>query len=136
MVPLLPKFYRFEMQTKNLVTGVPDGVFVRAYEVLNNEPGDIPNYHQENMETYIDWFRKNLKKPSKLNSSTSKGAYRRYTKGVSYFKDTALDHIMRVRDIAAILEDCGFAVSERSTTKPGYIVYEDKYQIVAEPFRD
>ncbi len=124
------------MQTTNLVSGVSDGIFVRAHEVLYNECGDIPGYHQENMETYIDWFRKNLKKPSKLNSSTSKGAYRRQTKGVSWFKDNALEHIGKVRDIVAILEDCGYAVTERSTTKPGRIVYEDDYQIVAEPFSD
>ena len=124
------------MQTINLVTGLADGVFVRAYEVLNNESGDIPIYHQENMETYIEWFRKNLKKPTKFNSSTSKGAYKRQGKGVSWFKDTAVEHISRVREIISIIEDCGYAVSERSTTKPGYIIFEDYFQIVAEPFRD
>jgi hypothetical protein len=135
-VSLLPKFYRFEMQTISLMTGVPEGVFVRAHEVLHNESGEIPGYHQENMETCIDWFRKNLKKPTKFNASTSKGAYRRETKGVSWFKDTAFEHIAKIRDVIAILEDCGYAVNERSTTKPGYIVYEDDYQIVAEPFND
>ena len=41
-----------------------------------------------------------------------------------------------MREISAILHDLGLSVSERATVLPGYIVYEDEHQVVAEPFRD
>jgi hypothetical protein len=35
-----------------------------------------------------------------------------------------------------ILEDCGIYIRVFKTARPGYIVYEDALQIVAEPVRD
>jgi hypothetical protein len=34
-----------------------------------------------------------------------------------------------------ILERAGICVKKIKTDKPGYIVYEDEWQLVAEPFR-
>ena len=124
------------MQTLNAVTNVPDGIFVKAHEVLNDFTGEVPNYHLQNLEALIVWFRKNLLTPERFNSSKSKGAYRRSSTGVSWFKDTSMEHISKAREIAAILEDIGHPISERTTTRPGKIVFEDAFQIVAEPFAD
>jgi hypothetical protein len=35
-----------------------------------------------------------------------------------------------------ILENYGISIRVFKTAKPGYIVYEDEFQIVAEPVRD
>ena len=35
-----------------------------------------------------------------------------------------------------ILENCGINIRVLKADKPGYIVYEDEYQIVAEPLRN
>jgi hypothetical protein len=35
-----------------------------------------------------------------------------------------------------LLEENGVSVRAFKTHKPGYIVYEDEYQVVAEPFAD
>lgn len=69
------QFIRFEMLTKNKNSGMPDGVFVAAYELAYGE--NPPIYHSVVLEELIDWFRKNLKKPTRLNRSNSKGAFRR-----------------------------------------------------------
>jgi hypothetical protein len=122
------------MLTQNLNTGVPDGLFVAAYDLIRGN--DLPNYHRENLSELIDWFRKNLERPSKFNSSSSKGADRRNTKGVSWYKDTSIEHIEKMREVSAILRDLGLSVNERATIRPGYIVYEDDFQVVAEPFRE
>ena len=122
------------MLTQNPDTGVPDGLFVAAYDQLRGD--DLPNYHREHLTSLIDWFRKNLEKPARFNSSSSKGAHRRNPKGVSWFKDTSHEQIAKMREISVILRDLGLNVSERITTRPGYIVYEDEHQIVAEPFRE
>jgi hypothetical protein len=38
--------------------------------------------------------------------------------------------------LAAVLEQHGVSVEMLRTSKPGYVVYEDRYQVVAVPFRD
>ena len=129
-----PKYFRFEMLKQNSITGSPDGLFVAAHDQLRNP--ELPGYHGEKLSELIDWFRKNLKRPDRFNSSSSKGHYRRNSKGISWYKDTAQEHIAKMREIAAILHDQGLGVSERSTVRPGYIVYEDEFQVVAEPFRE
>ena len=127
-----PQYYRFEMLTQDPETGLPDGLFVRAYALVRS--GELPGYYHDLLYDLIDWFRKNLDRPTRFNSSTSKGADRRVTKGVSWYKDTSHQHIAKMREISAILVELGYSVNERATSRPGYVVYEDEIQIVAEPF--
>ena len=130
------KFYRFEMPTSDPKTGIRDGMFVEAYRAMRDVSGEIPSYHLKSLEIPINGFRKNLDEPSRFNSTTSKGAYRRSTNGISWFKDTATEHISKAREISIILEDIGHFVAQKSTNRPGYIIFEDEFQIVAEPFAD
>ena len=122
------------MLTQNSNTGLPDGLFVVAYELVR--AGELPRYYHDLLHDLIDWFAKNLDKPTRFNSSTSKGASRRDTKGVSWYKDRSHQHIAKMREISAILVELGFSVNERATSRPGYVVYEDEIQIVAEPFNE
>ena len=55
---------------------------------------------------------------------------------LSWFKDTAREHVAKVRTIATLLEARGVAVFTVATERPGYVVYEDDFQVVAEPFAD
>ena len=41
-----------------------------------------------------------------------------------------------MRELVAILEAHDIAVEMLQTERPGYVVYEDTYQIVAEAFSD
>ncbi len=50
---------------------------------------------------------------------------------VCWFKDTATEWISVFREIVAILEDSGFRVATLTTDRPGMIVYEDDFQVVA-----
>ena len=88
------------------------------------------------MDKLLGWLGDNLEKPTRFNRTKSKGYYRRATKGMSWFKPTATDHISRMHALAAILRNHGHQVSLMKTRSPGYVVYEDDYQVVAEPFRD
>lgn len=50
-------------------------------------------------------------------------------------KETSAEPIRLLRAISEVLERSGnFRVRVVVTTRPGYIVYEDEYQVVAEPF--
>ena len=48
----------------------------------------------------------------------------------------ATEHLSRVRELVAILENYGAPVRTLKAKRVGYVVYEDEYQIVAEPFAD
>jgi hypothetical protein len=55
---------------------------------------------------------------------------------LSWFKDTAVAHIAKMHRLARILEAHGLPVEELRTERPGYVVYEDAFQVAAEPFRE
>lgn len=122
------------MLTQDPETGLPDGLFVKTGELLRR--GELPGYYHDLLHNLMDWFAKNLDRPARFSSSTSKGAFRRVTKGVSWYKDTSHQHIAKMREISAILVELGHSVNERATSRPGYIVFEDEIQIVAEPFSE
>ena len=52
-----------------------------------------------------------------------------------WFKPAAREHILRIRDIVAILENHGVTTKMLVTRRPGYVVYEDEHQVAAIPFR-
>jgi hypothetical protein len=41
-----------------------------------------------------------------------------------------------MREIVGILDAHGISVEVLHTARPGYVVYEDKYQVAAEPFSE
>ncbi|WP_163831153.1 hypothetical protein [Spartinivicinus ruber] len=81
----------------------------------------------------LSWFNDNLDAPTWLAKSKKPNA--RFV-ALSWFKDTAIKHIKQMRKIAAILESRDIAVTQTRTERPGYIVYEDDYQVAAEPYSD
>jgi hypothetical protein len=56
-------------------------------------------------------------------------------KRISWFKDSAEEHRSRVRDLVAILRNHRLIVHRLKTDRVGYVVYEYKYQIMAESFK-
>jgi hypothetical protein len=53
---------------------------------------------------------------------------------VCWFKSSATQHIGRIHEMVYILEQHNVYVRVLKTDRPGYIVYEDEHQVVAEPF--
>ena len=127
-------FVRFVLQRRNEDSGVRDGFFSAAYALC--EDGATPGYAAAALGEHIAWFRNNLDTPYRFSRSTAKGADRRASKGVSWFKPDALECIARAFDVKAILDEYGYPVDVLKTDRPGYVVYEDALQIVAEPFAD
>lgn len=71
--------------------------------------------------------------PNRLSRSRRRTAR---PSAVCWFKDTAHAHIDKMRDLAALLESCDVRTRMITTRRPGCIVYEDKHQVAAVPFRD
>jgi len=82
-----------------------------------------------------EWFNKHLEKPTRFTASKPP-YYRKQSKAISWFKDTAHQHLSHARALVAILENHGVSVRMLKTRRVGYVVYEDEFQIVAEPFSD
>ena len=55
--------------------------------------------------------------------------------GICWFKTGSTEHISRIWEMVNVLERNGIYVRKIRTDKPGYVIYEDEWQLVAEPFR-
>ena len=90
-------------------------------------------YEEDQLLEIRDWFDENLKKPNSFAKSKKPHA-----KGVaiSWFKDSANEHIGKMYELKSILESHGIDVDVIRTTKPGYVVYQDEFQITAEPYAE
>ncbi|WP_340119575.1 hypothetical protein [Pelagibius sp. 7325] len=130
----LAMYLRFVVLEKHPDTGVGAGLFGAAYRLQRN--GSLSTPERDELLELLDWFGTELSVPERFSRSTSKGHYRRATKGISWLKDSAADHVQKMHRLAQILRDHGHHVEMVRSANPGYLVYEDEHQIVAEPFND
>jgi hypothetical protein len=123
------RYVRFVVAERSAQTGHRLGLF-------NGIDGVRARFTPEQEEVYTslyDWFGKNLDAPT----SFTRSKYPRAPEvALSWFKDEATAHIARMREIEAILKSHGVVTQMLRTERPGYIVYEDEFQIAAEPFAD
>jgi hypothetical protein len=128
------RLLRFVLARRDEDSGVESGPFGAAYKLrdsLDVDPGD-----REALSAHLAWFEENLETPSRFNRTKSKGFYRRNTRGIAWFRDTATEHVARMHQITAILERHGHPVTLLSEARVGYVIWEDEFQVIAEPFAD
>jgi hypothetical protein len=99
------------------------------------DAGKLYPYEEDQHDMVRWWFNENLEKPTRFTASKPP-FYRKKNKAICWFKHTASEHLARVRELAAILDNHGVPVRTLKAKRVGYVVYEDEYQIVAEPFAD
>jgi len=109
------------------------GVFQAAYRL--RDAAGLQDYESAHLTEHLDWFKSNLKIPRRFTAAKPP-FYRKKNRAISWFKETATEHIARMREIIRLLESHGIPVRMIKTDRPGYVVYEDDHQIVAEPFAD
>ena len=128
------KFIRFVRPNSLKVSNAREGFFCAAYELKRRDVLD------DNTSAYLlellEWFTQNLRTPQKFNRSKSKGSEYRNTAGLSWFKEGAAIFINRSYELVSLLQEHGYPIEVLRTERVGYIVYEDEYQVVAEPFSD
>jgi len=109
------------------------GVFQAAYQL--RKQGTLPDYEETRLRELLNWFDSNLMKPTRFTKS--KPPYdRKQNRAISWFKETATEHIANLREIVSILNQHDVHTEMIQTDRPGFIVYEDAHQVVAEPFAD
>jgi hypothetical protein len=126
-------YLRFVVADIHKDSGRELGIF-HAMGNLRDE-GKLHVDEEELHDSIVQWFDKHLKKPTRFTASKPP-FYRKKSVAISWFKDTAHEHLARVRELAVILEHHGVSVRMLKADRVGYIVYEDEFQIVAQPFAD
>lgn len=105
------------------------GIFTALYEM--ERAGDLADHELEWFVTLERWFDQHLPKPNRFNWSSRPNAPRR---AITWLKMSATEHVSRMREITSLLRHKDVDVDELRTEKPGYIVYEDQFQVAAVPF--
>jgi hypothetical protein len=123
-------FVRFVIARHHRDTGVQTGIF----EATKRLPGigQIPDWDEVRLAELMKWFRANLPFPERVARSRRPNGHHA---AISWFKQSATDHIQMARELAAILDAHDIRTEMLTTDRPGYVVYEDEYQVLAEPFR-
>jgi hypothetical protein len=120
------EYVRFVIDRKDEDSHVEQGIFQAA--ALAEEWKEITGPDIDELSELRMWFSENLKRPA----SFGRGKLQR---GICWFKTDATDHISYIWRMVNILERNGIYVKKITTDRPGYVVYEDEWQLVAEPFR-
>lgn len=120
------EYVRFVIGRKDEDSHVEQGIFQAVGRAL--EWDQITGQDAEELDELREWFGTYLGKPTSFGRD-------RLRLGICWFKTHATDHIARIWEMVKILERNGIYVKKIRTDRPGYLIYEDEWQIVAEPFR-
>jgi hypothetical protein len=91
--------------------------------------GHLYDYESELLEKTFAWLNEHLPCPP-FGAKLRTGEWT--SDAVSWFRAEAREPIGRLWDIVAILKEHGVPVRLVATDRPGTIVYEDMFQVVAE----
>jgi hypothetical protein len=125
--PLEKRAYvRFVIGRKDEDSHVEQGIFQAAAQAT--EWQSVTGSDADELNELRGWFSEDLEKPTSFGRD-------KLRLGICWFKTGATEHISRIWDMVRILERNGIYVKKIKTDKPGYVIYEDEWQLVAEPFR-
>jgi hypothetical protein len=129
--PKAPWFVRFVAHTKDADSGRRSGIFHAAGRLRDSSK--LSEEESGRLHRIRQWFNENLEKPTRFSLSAKPN---KKAQAISWFKESAIEHIRQIRAMVLILESHGVMVETVRTQRPGYIVYEDEHQVAAYPFAD
>lgn len=109
--------------------------FLQAAAELANDPLTDPRVSARIDEIRV-WFAGHLERPDRFSRKDPRRRGAAETRGLSWFKPSAKDHISKAFALKAILEEFGYPIEVLKENRIGYVVYEDDHQAVAEPFSE
>jgi hypothetical protein len=127
-------FVRFILSERHPESGFEAGIFGAAY--ARRDDSGVSEEDRQELTECLEWFEKYVKVPDRFTTSRSKGYYRRTTRGIAWFRDSAAECIARMHRIREVLAKYGHQVNVVYESRLGYVVYEDDFQVVAEPFSE
>ena len=126
------RFVRFVVHDLDEDSGYRQG-FIQAAARLRDD-GHLTVAESALLRERLRWFRENLPVPDRF--TRTRNASHKKKRALSWFKEGALAQLTRARDVLEILRAHDVLVEQLLTERPGYVVYEDDFQVVADPFSD
>ncbi len=124
-------YLRFTTKFINPYGESETGIFM-ALKYLRDDHSLTSDEDVLKLKEISGWFNRNLEKPTRFSKGTSKD---NADISLSWFKDSAKDHIRKIQDLIVIAERYQIIVERVASKNPGYIVFEDEYQVSAVPFK-
>ena len=123
-------FIRFVINEKDEDSGRRQGLFQVMKEL--EDGNHLHVYELDLYKEIYQWFRLNLKTPNSFSRSSRPHAKKI---ALSWFKASAHEHIRKMYEVVGIIEAHGIHVMVIRSSRPGYVVYEDEFQVAAEAFQ-
>ena len=111
-----------------------EGFFQAAAELANDPLTNASTI--ERVDALREWFADNLDVPVRFSRGNAKGSYCKDTKGLSWFKSNAVEHIAKAFELKHLLDEFRYPIEVLKEDRIGYVIFEDAHQVVAEPFAD
>lgn len=124
-------YLRFRTQFINKEDKPQFGIF-NAMEFIC-EHSHTSDEEEVQLKELYRWFKDNLEVPKHFYSDSA--TYGWEEKSLSWFKDSAKEHIAKLREAVVILEKYDLIVETIWETDPGNIKFEDDVQISAIPYK-
>ncbi len=114
------EYVRFVIGRKDEDSHVEQGIFQAAVQAL--EWQNITGSDADQLNELRAWLSENLEKPTSFGRD-------KLRLGICWFKTASTEHISRIWEMVQILERNGTYVKKIRTDKPGYVIYEDEWQL-------
>ena len=124
-------FLRFVIPAVDGDSGRRQGLFQKAY-ALRRSRELSPELHEQ-LDQALSWLDAHVQRPDRFTRGKRKDEP---GLAISWFKDSAEDHLRQMRTVCRVLSERGIPTEMITSDRPGYIVYEDGCQVAAVPFAD
>ena len=122
-------YIRFVVDEIDASSGVEMGIFQAMFQLCG--AGELAPHEEAWWDEVRVWFNRRLREPNRLSRSRRPGANKC---AICWFKASARQHIRHARKITTLLAEHDVPSRMLWSKRPGYVVYEDRFQIAAEPF--
>jgi len=123
-------FIRFITEFKNENDEIDTGVFRAAAYLYRSEI--VYDYDKKHLLEIRDWFNSNLDAPDRFSKSRRSNAA---NVSLSWFKSAATNHLKKMYEMKEILEKYDILITVIKRENPGYIIYEDDFQVSTLPHK-
>ena len=123
--PEAAMFLRLVTNKRDAGSHQSQGVFMFAYALLKD--GDLSPEEAGRLKAILVRFEENLPLPDRSRLDA---------RAIFWFKEHLGEFARRVWELAEFVTVQGLPTEIVRTTRPGYIVFEDDFQVAAVPFRD
>jgi hypothetical protein len=123
-------FIRFITEFRNEFDEIKTGIFPAAAYLCRSHI--VYDYDKKHLIEIRDWFDVKLEAPDRFSKSKRKNAAK---VSLSWFKSSALAHLKKMYEMAGIIEKYDIFITVIKIENPGYIIYEDEFQVSTLPHK-